>query len=317
MKRLSVRLLIAFLTFALGVGSVFYWLSHRRGSPPMTQSPSAQLTDRKNNEQRVAATVEQEMPQSIDEYFSESDTIKHGEFEISKVSKVRTEVDEGRSTKVDVRSVEVKRRQRTVAKFDGVYYPLGNAANFALFPLLGGEDKQLIVSLTVPRGGRHWVATFSPKFQIIYDSARGGVDREEFQIIDLDKDGVYEILQYVIDFYAWENITMAETPLPVVVFKYDRRSKRYLPANPDFADYVLHGIEDEIQKLDPNDQERYFSRRLDIALRYIFAGRENDGWAFFDRAYQRPDLRQVKLKIKRILDDNLAYRHLYRRGRNH
>ena len=46
----------------------------------------------------------------------------------------------------------VRRRGKVLATFDGVYSGAGNATRFGLFPFLGGDEKQLLVSQDVPVG---------------------------------------------------------------------------------------------------------------------------------------------------------------------
>jgi hypothetical protein len=48
--------------------------------------------------------------------------------------------------------------------------------------------------------------------------------------------------------------------------------------------------------------------RLEIFLRYVYAGRESDGWSFFDKTYNLTDKQKV---IKRILEREPVYRFIY------
>lgn len=84
------------------------------------------------------------------------------------------------------------------------------------------------------------------------------------------KDGRYEILQEVTAFYAFDNFSSAETPLPLVVFEHDKKAGKYLPANHLFQEYALKGIASEIGNLS-SDEGGYLSKRLDLALQYIHA----------------------------------------------
>jgi hypothetical protein len=186
-----------------------------------------------------------------------------------------------------------------------------NAVDFGLFSLLGNETKQFAISITRPRGGRHWV--FDPSNgRVIFDSGKYGVGREEFTVVDIDQDGVKEISLPLTEFYMFEEMSMTETPLPEIIFGYDKKAGKYIPANDRFSDYALRGILEDIAKLDPNEEDRYLSRRLDIALRYIYAGRENDAWEFFDRYYTRQDREEIKSKIKAIVASEGTYKYIYR-----
>lgn len=210
----------------------------------------------------------------------------------------------------DVSYAIVKRNGKLVAKFDEALHPVGSTAQLGLFDLLGDKSEQLIIAITVPRGGRHVVVSLQPEFRVLLDSDEYGVGREEFYVIDLDKDGIYEISLPVTAFYLMQDkMYIGEIPLPEIVFKYDPYKKKYLPANSLYADYALRGIDDE--KLRLNDKDNYFSRRLRILLRYIFAGKESEGWAFFDNAYNRPDKQEMRLRIQSVLNSQPVYRYLY------
>lgn len=281
------------------------------GASRATPSPSPRPTPAR------AAADEPQQPRQLEEFFVEGDSLSHEGYEVSKRSKVvRVEgpaPEDG--VGVEVSYAVVKRGGRVLAKFDGVYSGFGNATSFGLFPFLGGGAKQLAVSQTVPRGGRHWVVDLSASGpRVIHDSSDFGTGREEFGVIDLDGDGVYEISQPLTAFYyTFEDMGVAETPLPEIVFKYDARAGRYLPANPLFRAYVLGGVEDDIRRLDPDGRPEYLSSRLGILLRYVYAGQEPEGWAFFEREYRRADRDEVKAKVKAELRRQPAYRFISRK----
>lgn len=200
------------------------------------------------------------------------------------------------------------RNNRRVLKFDGVYFMKGNSTEFGLFDLLGNRSRQFIISQTVPRGGRHWVVSVSPKVRVLFDSWDYGVGREEFYIIDVDKDGVYEIVLPVTAFYEMQDkMCIGEIPLPEIIFKYDPKAGKYLPANHLFLDYTLHDIEGDIARLLTEGDRNYRSRRLDILLRYIYARKPEEGWDFFEREYQRPDKEEIRARIKLVLKQSPVY----------
>lgn len=272
-------------------------VSHRQTIPAAEPSPSSDKRE--------------EYPDQINSVFVKQDTLSYGGYDVMKLKKrVRVEQTSGLT---EVSYAVLKRNGKVITKFDGVYFGLGNATDFGLFPFLGGEARQLAVSQTVPRGGRHWVVDLSSEARVIFDSGDYGVGREEFSVIDIDKDGVREISMPVTAFYTFENMYMAETPLPEIIFKYDRKAGKYFPANPVFQGYALRGIEDEIRQLDPNDESSYLSKRLDIALSYIYAGKEAEAWSFFDKEYRLPDKEEMKAKIKAVLKTEAAYKYIYGR----
>lgn len=244
----------------------------------------------------------EEYPKDITETFAREGSLALNGYEVSK-----------RERKPYFTYAVLKRNGRVVAKFDdGGDSGFGVATAFGAFPFLGGGAKQLAVSLTVPRGGRHWVVDLSSRTpRVVFDSQTYGVGREELSVIDIDKDGTYEISMPVTAFYMFENMSMAETPLPEIVFKYDAKARGYLPANRLFPGYSLRGIDEDIKALRP-DGDAYMSKRLGILLRYVYAGRERDGWDFFERAYARADRGALKKRIAAELNREPVYRFLRR-----
>ena len=212
-----------------------------------------------------------------------------------------------------VRDLEVSyaalmKNNRRLLKFDGVYFWSGNETELGLFDLLGNGSQQFIVSQTVPRGGRHWVVSVSPQIRVLFDSWDYDVGREEFNVIDIDKNGVYEIVLPVTAFYDMQDkMYIGEIPLPEIIFKYDAKAGKYLPANHLFLDYALHGIDQDIAKLVTEDDRNYLSRRLAILLRYVYARKAAEGWDFFEREYQRPDKEEIKARIKLVLKRSPVY----------
>ncbi len=271
----------------------------------VSQSPSV-------SEPQPSPSVSQPVDSSerIENIYSESDSLSYAGYEIVKLNKrVRLEHTRGLT---EVSYAILRRNGRTLATFDGVYSGFGNASDFGLVSLLGGETKQLVVSQTIPRGGRHWVVSLSPDFRILFDSGDYGVGREEIGIVDIDRDGVYEISQVMTAFYGFENLSSAATPLPEIIFRYDERARRYLPANRHFQDYSLRGIEQEVANLNGREGDEYLSGVLDIVLRYIYAGKEHEAWLFFDRQDRLQNKEELRARIRTVLRNEPVHRFVYR-----
>ncbi len=285
------------------------------GAPVPRPAPNVQTTP-EVQPARAAAEEPEERPKDVTDTFAREGPLALNGYEVSRREKtVRyayPREDNSAPEELDAAYVVLKRKGRVVAKFDGVESGVGVATDFGAFPFLGGGARQLAVSLTVPRGGRHWVVDLSsPRPRVVFDSYDYGVGREELSVIDLDSDGTYELSMPVTTFYMFENMAMAETPLPEIVFKYDAKARRYLPANRLFPDYALRKVDGDIEALKP-DNPAYMSERLDILLRYVYAGREREGWDFFDRAYARADRDALKRKIASALGKEPVYRFLHR-----
>jgi hypothetical protein len=94
---------------------------------------------------------------------------------------------------------------------------------------------------------------------------------------------------------------------------------RYLPANPVLA-YGLDGIEEAANAIDPREKTitgeypgEYLGKRLGIFLRYVYAGKREQGWAFFERTYNLADKDDLKTRIRQRLEKDPLYKSIYRR----
>jgi len=232
-------------------------------------------------------------------------------FDIEKISKTKR----SKSYLQELSYVVIKKNESVSAKFGGqTDHPL-TAADIGLFPLLGAKTKQLIISQTVPRGGRHWIVELTANPKVLFDSGDYEVGREEVWAVDLDGDGVYEIGLYVTRFYgAFNQLSVMNTPLPQTVFRYDRRAGRYLPANHRYRDYLLKDIETGISDIPPAAGEPYLASRLNVLLRLLYAGKEKEGWEFFDKAYALADADKIKAIVKERLQKAPAYKFIRERG---
>jgi len=219
---------------------------------------------------------------------------------------------------IDKRREEVsycvlRRNGLTLLKFDGVYSGIGNGTRFGLLSLLGNEEKQLVVSQDIYRGGNQWIVTLGKSPRKIYDGAvwETGREGDDLGIMDIDADGTYEIFVPITSFYnfADHRLSMMNVPLPSVVFKFDRRAQRYVPANPLFAEYLLSNHKDrEISP--PSNADNHLGDVMKATLDYLLARREAEAWLFFERECKLPDKAQIKRKIKSVLAAHPVYRHL-------
>ncbi len=220
----------------------------------------------------------------------------------------------------------IKRGARVLARHSKGEDRFGHDSTFfGLTPLLGGNEKQLIVAQFT--GGAHccyqyWIYELRPKFRLIFDGTEyeigDGFDPIAFQ--DLDGDGSYEFTQKIITFdYSLDCYTC--TPQPTMVFKYDPQLHKYLPANRRFVSYVLKDARAEIKKLremlkvpeaesDPIAIEYYF---FDILLSYIYAGKEKEAWRLCERLADYGGDCPWRRKIRKELKTDSLYRFIYSR----
>lgn len=201
---------------------------------------------------------------------------------------------------------------KTLLTFDKINHP-AETVDIGLFPFLSKTDAQMFVSQTAPRVGCHWIISTKPQPQVLFESAQFDVGREDFQILDLDADGVYELSFESVSFYGFEPERLGHVgaPLTEIIFKYDSQTNKYAPANAQFADFVLREIENQKTKIRRDHKDWQFADVLAIMLRYVYAGRETDAWNFFDREYNLADKNNLKTKIKVVLNNDRTYQYLY------
>ena len=255
----------------------------------------------------------------IGDVLSDEDRITYRGYVLQR--KNRTVVDPEIALKpIDVSYAVLHRNRQRPMKFDAnVYFGLGNDTRFGLISILGNQAKQAIISQDVYRGGNQGISTLSRRPRIIFDGRIWSVGREgdDMNIADLDGDGVYEISVPTCIFYGFHNLSPAATPLSTIIFKYSKRARRYLPANPRFAGQLLADIEEREQQVRPPtdtvEEMNHLGDVMAVLLDYIFAGRRREGWIFYDRVYKLPDKRKVKREILAELRDSPAYRFIYRR----
>lgn len=192
------------------------------------------------------------------------------------------------SPEADIYDAILSKKGKTIAKFEGIYYPLGNFMSFGLYPFLNNSEKQLLILEESNRYDRAWIINLSPKFEILFDSADFDVLYGYLGAIDIDKDGVFELSAFGstnLGFtFSWNNETWTK-----VIFKYDSKSRKYLPASHIFSEYIFENIDEEIQKF-REAENRSFSDFLQIFMGYIYAGKEDAAWKFFDESFSTDKL---------------------------
>lgn len=253
--------------------------------------------------------------QMFSNFYVEADSLAYNDYEVARLHKVVHDKESGFDMP-DTYAV-LRSKGKLVAAFDGVYHPAGNFTDFGFASLLGGETKQLVVSQVIPRNGRHWVVDLSSNATTVFDSEEWNLGQEDVCVRDFDGDGVAELSMPIGAFCGIGWMANVECPMIGVVFKYDPQARKYLPDRSGFAS-LLDGIEEDVKKIDPNEQSPggptgpYLAPRLDIFLSYAYGGRENDGWLFFDKNYNLPDKKEIEQNIRTALHQEPVYNFIYR-----
>lgn len=225
----------------------------------------------------------------------------------------------------------IRKNGKLMAKVNG--YPDGilerKGMRLGSFQLLGKQTKQLILAQF--SGGAHccysfWIYDLYPKFRLIFESENYPIEdyMEVARFLDIDEDGVFEF-EAPVNSFAYFHSVFSGSVMPDVAFKYDRKARRYNPANQLFIARALNGIEAELHQVRESNVKiaageipglDYLYYVLDIVLRHIYAGKEKEAWSFYNQEYKFEwfvKKEELRKEIKEILDKDSIYRFIYRR----
>lgn len=327
MKRWLRHRAAALFTFALGVQLVSAWgLIGRRPAPTATMTMTTTTPPAPVTPPAVPAEPTPGEGQPLDECFVAGGELTHEGYTVRRLFKSVRVGGGCHGPDVGGESLRVsyavlKRGGKIVARFDGPERTELNETGFGLFPLLGNDQKQLVVAQRVNRGWAYWIAELAPAFRLLYDSSDYPVIHDP-RALDVDGDGVHEFVQSDRTFWFWSgHFSNADSPLTEIIFKYDSRERKYLPANHLLADYALRDIGREIEAVrrlrershteDDAYRSEARSRITKIVLRYVYAGREREGWEFYEREYRLADKWEFQRLLRNALRDNAIYQRVY------
>jgi hypothetical protein len=217
----------------------------------------------------------------------------------------------------DVEYAVLRRNGRIVAKFDSSIDELGEV-RFGLFSFLGDGTKHLVVEQTSNKFWRYWIVSFEPTVRVIYDSGKYDVVNE-LRTADIDGEGRLEVFQNLGSFWYF-NLDNVYSPRPPIIFKYQLSAHKYAPANPEFGQAALKDIDQRIAKtrqvIESKDDPAYVrnvrSAVLDVVLRYLYAGKGNEAWAFYEHQYNLEDKTSLRNELKKKLGHDALYREITR-----
>lgn len=276
--------------------------------PSCRESAASGPTVVSENRQSVSAQQNLENTKAIENIFTKETSLSYQGFTVTKLQK--TVNIEGIKTKVSY--AVLKKDEKVVANFDGLYHPMGNATQFGLFPFLGGEAKQLVVEQSIPRNWSHWIVNLVPDSHVMFDSRKWAVDGK-LTPVDVNKDGIFEFTETLTTFHDFQRLPSSESPLIDVLFVYDANAREYVPSGRVFQEYALKGIDDEISLLQHNNEPGYLSAVVRIVLRYIYAGKRDEGWSFYEREYKLANKNLIKSNILDKLRNEPVYNFIYDR----
>jgi hypothetical protein len=311
MNRRKTLLTTSLLTLVFGVAPASLWLYRHKFSGGKRSNNSLSLAEA----QVVAASTRQSAPVDLEKIFTKGNKLSYKGYSIEK----SLEKQEG------YWFATLKRGERVVARFENggeqEYW-----TNFGLFSFLGNDAQQLIVEQY--SGGAHCCYTYS-----LYDLGSDGrliFETEKFGTgnaltpVDVDGDGQLELVHSVMAF-DYFHASHASSVFPEAVFSFDKKSGEYRPANDKLSAYVLRDLKDDIKELETlkaeksTDEpeiysERYFSAVLQVTLKYIYAGKREEGWAYFNQEYKPHEgisKEKMRAEIAEQLQREPVYQYIY------
>lgn len=316
MRKYLIRIACGLVAFAIS-GAAIRLIRAKRGSSRQ-QIVAAQLRPLPRPLPRRRVWPE---PRDLALELLDADRLAYSSYLVKRLYKM-VKVSDGDETSGRAKSVDIEvsyakltHKGKVVANFDnGLYHPTGNSTSFGLSSLLGTQTKQLVVSQSIHRGGDHWIVGMDPSARVIFNSSEWGVSGENLRAVDVDYDGIDEILAEVPAFYELQDkLAVSEIPLPEVIFKYDVKARKYLPANLLHTDYLLRDINpaDPRVRKPKDDNFNHLAGVLDVTLQLIYAGNEKEGWAFYDNSYQLTDKEQIKARLQADLKSDRVYDFIY------
>ncbi|MBI4430027.1 MAG: hypothetical protein HY562_13015 [Ignavibacteriales bacterium] len=249
----------------------------------------------------------------------DEDTLFYGEFLI-----VRTELLAGPGPRrygvvISRNATTPYRHPETVDQKE--YIEMGLAS------LLGNANQQLIIQQF--SGGTRccwnsWVLELGDSIRPLYRSSDFRELGNEISFEDLDGDGRAELSQSILLFEYFDRLDNTRSQLPTAYFQYSDVKRRYVLANMTFSQFLENKAEEagllvknfadtaELRLYgDPDGQ--FLSLVLGATLEYIYAGKRDRGWTFFDRWYTLADKPEIRRKIQLLLSSSGLFEELYPR----
>lgn len=274
-------------------------------SPSVVASPSRSV--------EVAPYIPDQFGEPIGDFiktYTKDDMLSYMGYEVVK-SRRESKIGPPKGV-TEIEYAVLRRHGRVVAKFDSPIDQLSEV-RFGLFSFLGNDAKQLVIEQTSNKFWRYWIVSLQPEFRVIYDSSKYDVVYE-LRVGDIDSDGKLEIIQNLGSFWYF-NLDNVFSPRPQIIFKYNSTTGSYIPANPEFKEAALKDIEQRISKTrevierkeDPAYGPHVRSAVLDVVLRYLYAGKSDEAWAFYDQHYNVEDKESMKAELKEKLKQDNVY----------
>lgn len=243
------------------------------------------------------------------------DTVRYGPYTVApaRVEANAADAEGGR------RVVLLTRGEDVLKRFNGGLLPErgGPMAGWwrtGLFSFLGELHPELVVVKF--SGGANccwttWIYRLAPEVHQLFFSGRYAESERFVAAEDLDGDGVCELTQPIDRFDGIAGLSHADSPFPLAVFRYRPPADRYVPANGEYPDRVLGDVKSRVTDLrelkqrssadNPRSRVAIRAEILSLLLDYIYAGRADAGWDFFEQEFEFEDQSDVRVEIEERL----------------
>lgn len=205
------------------------------------------------------------------------------------------------------------RNTRTVFTYETLH-PGDYWANvIGVSSLLGPDSKEIYVNANGPGGvccTNYWITDVSAgKPTNIFRSEDFGHFRNVMEIFDAEGDGTYELVHWDSCLRYFMDDCGSCSPEPKVVFKYDRKLRKYLPARSIQQDFVKKGMARTKTWIEEKYQEQTAKKDVSLDLHrtvlsyvadLLHIGEEKKAWETFNK-YGNDSDGKVRKEIKRRL----------------
>lgn len=319
MKHFPKYVLISLITFFIGLFVVSIWFLSKIESPQPVKTEtiiSVETTLAENTTEEVKD--KDEFRAALEDIWLENKEVNYNGYKITKKCLGNEDLD------ANCR-IEISKNKQILSKFESMR---DNWLQYGFFNLLNENDKQLIIHTF--SGGAHCcydyiIYDLKPNFRVIYDSRKfKDYVGNELIPVDIDGDGIFEFQEDVMAFDYMAPGGHATSTFPPAVFSYNKQKQHYEIANKRFPNYVLDRLNKNLAGHDKwvKDNAKYGAiitqEELDEitvrekTLHLIYAGKEKEGWKFFNENYKFQFREKFRKEIEKTIAKDPTYFAIYK-----
>jgi hypothetical protein len=214
----------------------------------------------------------------------------------------------------DFRPLVLRTNKKTVFSFQTKYKKDYWSLGAGVAHLLGQNSRQIYVGNTGPGGvccSNYWIVDMTGNQpRLIFSTEEWGGFRDAIEIFDTDDDGTYELAHFDSCFrYIFDDCGTC-TPEPRVAWRYDVRTRRYLPAKHLMQGFARAELDQEKNSLkappikpgESDDLREAYDRRrtaLDVFAQLMHLGVESEAWTILNKYYKpsKKELAEINQRL--------------------